>query len=82
MMPSDSYRLYQVERLKSADEIRRADEHAGRLAATVARLVRGIVRPAPPAPSTPRPGMARAVISRAAEPAGRRGRMIEMMVRR
>jgi hypothetical protein len=74
MMPSDSYRLYQVERLKSADEIRRADEHAGRLAATVARLVRGILRPARPAPSTPgpRPGMARAVVSRAAEPACRR----------
>ena len=60
MMPSDSYRLYQVERLKTAAEIRRADEHAGRLAATVARLVR-------------------AVVSRAAEPAGRRSRMIEMM---
>ena len=53
MMPSDSYRLYQVERLKTAGEIRRADEHAGRLAATVTRL-------------------ARAVVSRAAEPAGRR----------
>jgi len=60
MMPSDSYRLYQVERLKTAAEIRRADEHAGRLAATVTRLVR-------------------AVVSRAAQPAGPRGRMIEMM---
>jgi hypothetical protein len=82
MMPSDAYRLYQVERLKTAAEIRRADEHAGRFAATVARLVRGAfrparpaqpARPARPAPTTlkPRPGMARAVVSRVAEPAGR-----------
>ena len=45
MMPSDSYRLYQVERVMSAAEVRRADEQAGRLAAAVGRLVRGITRP-------------------------------------
>jgi hypothetical protein len=49
MMPSDSYRLYQVERVKSAEEIRRANDQAGRLAEAVARLVRGLTQPARPA---------------------------------
>ncbi len=38
MMPYDSYRLYQLKRAKSAAEIRRADEQAGRLAYAVASL--------------------------------------------
>ena len=51
MMPSDSYRLYRVERVMSAAEVRRADEQAGRLAAAVGRLVRGITRPVRSAPT-------------------------------
>ena len=83
MMPSDSYRLYEVQRAKNATEIRRADEQAAWLAAAVTRLVRGITRPArsarPPQPPraarpTPRsrPVIARIVVSHATEPTGRR----------
>ena len=61
MMPSDSYRLYQVEREMSAAEVRRADEQAGRLAAAVGRLVRGITRPVRSAPTMTR-------VARTAEP--------------
>jgi len=61
MMPSDSYRLYQVERVMSAAEVRRADEQAGRLAAAVGRLVRGITRPVRSAPTMTR-------VARTAEP--------------
>ena len=61
MMPSDSYRLYRVERVMSAAEVRRADEHAGRLAAAVGRLVRGITRPVRSAPTMTR-------VARTAEP--------------
>jgi len=32
MMPYDTYRLYQVERVKSPAEVGRADKHAARLA--------------------------------------------------
>jgi hypothetical protein len=72
MMPSDSYRLYQVERVMSAAEARRADEQAAMLAAAIARLVHGLTRPARllrltrparPAPK-PRPGTARIMESR------------------
>jgi hypothetical protein len=45
MMPDTSYRLYQIERVKSRAEIRRADEQAGRLAAAASSLLRGITRP-------------------------------------
>jgi hypothetical protein len=45
MMPSDSYRLYQIERAKSPAEICHADERAARLAAAVSSLFRGIARP-------------------------------------
>ncbi len=38
MMPIDTYRLHQAERVKSAAEIRRADERAGLLAAAASRL--------------------------------------------
>ena len=64
MMPSDSYRLYQVERVMSAAEVRRADEQAGRLAAAVGRLVRGITRPVRSV--RPAPTMTR--VPRTAEP--------------
>jgi hypothetical protein len=45
MMPYDSYRLYQAQRPKSAAEMRRADDQAGRLAAATAELFRSIARP-------------------------------------
>ena len=61
MMPSDSYRLYEVQRAKNVTEIRRADEQAGRLAAAVGRLVRGITRPVRSAPTMTR-------VARTAEP--------------
>ena len=46
MMPYDTYRLYQAQRVKSAAEVRRADEQAARLAAAGSWLFRGITRPA------------------------------------
>jgi hypothetical protein len=42
MMP---YRLYQVERAKSATEIRRADEQLGLMAETVSRLWHRVTQP-------------------------------------
>ena len=45
MMPSDSYRLYQIERAKTPAEICRADEQAARLSAAMSSLFRGIARP-------------------------------------
>ena len=53
MMPYENYRLYQIERPKTAAEIRLADEHAGRLAAAVTRMLSNLTqgprrrRPAP-----------------------------------
>jgi hypothetical protein len=44
MMPYDTYRLYQIERPKTAAEIRIADERAGQLAAAAAGLVRQLAR--------------------------------------
>jgi hypothetical protein len=40
MMPYQSYQLYQIERPKTAFEIRCADERAGRTAAAVAGMLR------------------------------------------
>ncbi len=40
MMPYDTYRLYQIERPKSAAEIRCAEERAGRMSAAIAGLAR------------------------------------------
>ena len=40
MMPYQSYQLYQIERPKTAFEIRCADERAGRTAAAVAAMLR------------------------------------------
>jgi hypothetical protein len=45
MMAYDTYRLYQIERVKSPAEVRRADEQAARLASATASLFRGITRP-------------------------------------
>jgi hypothetical protein len=45
MMPYNSYRLYQIERVKSPAEVHRADEQAARLASAVSSLLRGITRP-------------------------------------
>jgi len=45
MMPYDTYRLCQIERVKSPAEVRRADEQAARLAAAASALFRGITRP-------------------------------------
>jgi hypothetical protein len=46
MMPYDSYRLYQAERLKSRAEIQLADEQIGRLAAAASELFCRVARPA------------------------------------
>jgi hypothetical protein len=40
MMPYQVYQLYQTERLKSAAEVRRADEQLGRAAQRISRLGR------------------------------------------
>jgi hypothetical protein len=45
MMPYDTYRLYQIERAKSAPEVRHADEQAARFAFSGSSLFRRIVRP-------------------------------------
>jgi hypothetical protein len=42
MMPYQTYQLYAIERPKSAAEIRRADERAGRVAAAIAGTLRGL----------------------------------------
>ena len=77
MMPYDAYRLYQVERAKSSTGVQRADEQLGQLAAAASWLVRGITQPAR-AVWRPYSAVARGV-PRAAEPADRRGAMIEAM---
>jgi len=46
MMPYDTYRLHQIERAKSPDEVHRADEQAARVASAVSSLLRSITRPA------------------------------------
>jgi len=46
MMPCNSYRLYQIERVKSPAEVHRADEQAARLASAVSSLFRAIPWPA------------------------------------
>jgi hypothetical protein len=45
MMPYQSYQFYQVERPKTADEIRRADEQLGHMAENVSRLWHHATRP-------------------------------------
>jgi hypothetical protein len=44
VMPYDAYRLYQIERTKSAAEIRRDDEQAARIAFALAALFEAITR--------------------------------------
>jgi hypothetical protein len=46
MMPYDTYRIYQIERVKSPGEVGRADEPVARVASAVSSLLRGITRPA------------------------------------
>lgn len=58
MMPYDTYRLYQIERVKSPAEVHRADEQAARPAAAASALFRGITRPVR-AISRPSPAAAR-----------------------
>ncbi len=48
MMPYETYRLYQIERPRTAPEIRIADERAGRTAAAVAQMLRPLVHPRRP----------------------------------
>jgi hypothetical protein len=60
MMPYDSYKLYEVQRPKSATEIRCADEQLGRFAALVSGLFRSITRPrriSPPKRGTTLPSL-------------------------
>jgi hypothetical protein len=45
MVPYDTYRVYQIERAKSLAEVRRADEHAARVASAASSLFRGITGP-------------------------------------
>jgi hypothetical protein len=47
MMPYDTYRLYQIERPRTAAEIRCADEHTGRLSAAIAGLARRLTLTGP-----------------------------------
>ncbi len=54
MMPYDTYKLYQIERPKTATEIRIADERAGRLAAAAGSLIRQLTRIGQPKPAPPR----------------------------
>ncbi|HSR83084.1 MAG TPA: hypothetical protein VLM11_02775 [Streptosporangiaceae bacterium] len=44
MMPYQTYRLYDIQRPKSAAEIRSADERAGRIAAAIAELLLPLAR--------------------------------------
>lgn len=55
MMPYDTYRLYQIERVKSPRQIRYADQREAQLVSAVSRLLRAITqiarRPYPPVPN-------------------------------
>jgi hypothetical protein len=59
MIPYNSYRLYQIERVKNPAEIRRADEQAARLASAISSLFHGITRPVQRARRSFPPGMRR-----------------------
>ena len=78
MLPSDVYRLYQVERPKSPAQTRCADEQAAHLASAVSRLFRAITRPALAA-HRPCPADRHAGASRPAEPATCRDVMARAM---
>ena len=78
MMPYDTYRLYQAGRAKSAAEVQRADEQAGRLASAASGLFRGITRSAR-ALRRPYPALGRGGAPHPAEPPGCRGRIAETM---
>jgi hypothetical protein len=58
MMPYETYRLYDIERPKTAAELRFADERTGRLAAATAgtfRRLTALLRRQAPSPQVPRP---------------------------
>ncbi len=44
MMPYDTYRLYEIERVKSSAGAQRPDEQAARMASAASSLFRGITR--------------------------------------
>jgi hypothetical protein len=74
MMPYDTYRLYQAERVKSPAELQCAGEQAARLASAVSSLFRAITRPVRAA-GGPHPAAGRGGAPRLAEPAACRGAM-------
>lgn len=51
MMPYQTYRLYQIERPKTAAEIRIETDHAGRTAAAIAGALRRLTQAAMPRPA-------------------------------
>ena len=69
-MPYDTYRLHQIERVKSPAEVQRADEQAARLISALSSLLRSLTRPvrAIRRPS-PRPLRSASPAQRAARPA-------------
>jgi hypothetical protein len=69
MMPYDTYRIYQIERVKSLAEIRRADEQAGQFASAVSSLFGGITRPVR-AIRRLHPAVSRGLVRPTAEPTG------------
>jgi len=71
LVPSDTYRLYQIERAKSHREIQLADERAARLASAVSRPFRAFARAA----RSPFRGAVLEAASPLPEPAACRGTM-------
>jgi hypothetical protein len=45
MVPYDTYRIYQIERVKSPAEARYAEQQAAQLASALSSLFRGLTRP-------------------------------------
>jgi hypothetical protein len=45
MVPYDTYRIYQIERVKSPAEARHAEQQAAQLASALSSLFRGLTRP-------------------------------------
>jgi len=86
MLPNQAYQLYQIERPKTAFEMRYADERAARTAAAIAGLVRRLTpalyrrasRPAAPAQAGVELACAPVLRPRSAAPCGY-GRMTTTM---
>ncbi len=55
MMPYDTYRLYQIERVTSPGEVGRAGEQAARVASAASSLLRGITGQREPCAGHSRP---------------------------